>query len=68
VELKGKEKKKKHPKDSVRYSLKQSLKKSLGQGTDLKEAVKCPQGEEENEWIAMNSISENWLIYFYSSI
>jgi len=48
--------KKKSPKDSLRYSLKQSFKKSLGQGVLMKEAVKCPPGENVDEWIAMNTL------------
>jgi len=49
-------KKKKSPKDTLRYTLKQSFKKSLGQGVLMKEAVKCPEGESVDEWIAMNTL------------
>jgi hypothetical protein len=32
------------------------MKATLG-GTELREAVKLPQGEDLNEWIAVNSMS-----------
>ncbi|PRP88978.1 MOB kinase activator-like 3-like [Planoprotostelium fungivorum] len=45
--------KKKHAKNSY---LKQSFKKSLGNGVNLKDAVKCPPGEDRDEWIVMNTM------------
>jgi len=48
--------KKKHPAGSKQYTLKQSLKASLGTGEVIRESVKLPPGENENEWIAMNTI------------
>jgi MOB kinase activator 1 len=32
------------------------MKKSLGQGSNMPEAVKLPQGENKDEWIAMNTL------------
>jgi len=55
VEHKEKMRKKRLNKDSARYTLKQSLKKSLGNGALMKEAVKLPNGEDHDEWIAMNT-------------
>jgi len=49
-------KKKKVPVGSHKYTLKQSLKASLGNGQVIKESVKLPPGEDLNEWIAMNTI------------
>jgi len=43
-------------KGSKRYTLKQSLKRSLGNGVELQEAVKLPESEDLNEWIAMNTM------------
>jgi len=37
-------------------SLKQSLKKSLGKGVNIRDAVKLPEGENLDEWIAMNVV------------
>jgi len=48
--------KKKHPAGSSRYTLRQSLKNNLAGGTLIKDSVICPEGEDENEWIAMNTI------------
>jgi hypothetical protein len=41
-------KKKKIAKGTVRYQLKQSLKASLGNGLDMRDAVKLPPGEVKN--------------------
>jgi len=55
-EFKFKRPKKKIRQGSKQYTLKQSLKASLGNGTMIKESVKLPPGENANEWIAMNTI------------
>ncbi|EGC37754.1 hypothetical protein DICPUDRAFT_53753 [Dictyostelium purpureum] len=54
--IRGNYKPKKHPHGSSRYTLRKSLKSSLAGGTKLKDSVKCPDGEDENEWIAVNTI------------
>jgi len=48
--------KKKIQQGSKQYTLRQSLKASLGNGNMIKESVKLPPGENSNEWIAMNTI------------
>jgi len=55
-EFKLKKQKKKLLVGSRQYTLKQSLKASLGNGQMIKESVKLPPGEDLNEWIAMNTI------------
>jgi len=55
-EFKFKKPKKKIQQGSKQYTLKQSLKASLGNGNMIKESVKLPPGENVNEWIAMNTI------------
>eukprot|EP01132_Coremiostelium_polycephalum_P007733 gene7733-9509_t len=61
--------KKKHTQGSSRYTLRKSLKTSLAGGTLLRDSVKCPIGEDENEWIAMNTIeSYNTMVMCYSFI
>eukprot|EP01112_Ceratiomyxa_fruticulosa_P017274 TRINITY_DN534_c0_g1_i6.p1 TRINITY_DN534_c0_g1~~TRINITY_DN534_c0_g1_i6.p1 ORF type:complete len:216 (-),score=47.87 TRINITY_DN534_c0_g1_i6:419-1066(-) len=47
---------KKHPDGSSYHTLKQSLKASLGTGYIIRESVKLPEGEDLNEWIAMNTV------------
>ncbi|EAL65579.1 hypothetical protein ACTFIW_001476 [Dictyostelium discoideum] len=54
--IRGNYKPKKHPRGSSRHTMRKSLKKNLAGGTVLKESVKCPDGEDENEWIAVNTI------------
>jgi len=56
LEFKFKKPKKKLMVGSRQYTLKQSLKASLGNGQMIKESVKLPPGEDLNEWIAMNTI------------
>jgi MOB kinase activator 1 len=56
LEFKYKKPKKKLTVGSRQYTLKQSLKASLGNGQMIKESVKLPPGEDMNEWIAMNTI------------
>jgi len=56
LEFKFKKQKKKILVGSRQYTLKQSLKASLGNGQLIKESVKLPPGEDLNEWIAMNTI------------
>lgn len=51
---KRKHKEKKLTKQST--DLFQSLTASLGKGTALRTAVKCPEGTDLNSWIAMNSL------------
>jgi MOB kinase activator 1 len=54
--------KKKHIKEGDKfYQLGQYADASLGSG-DLKKAVKCPEGEDINEWLAYNGIT---YFYFY---
>jgi len=48
--------KKKPLKGSLRHGLKQSLKSSLGQGVNMRDAVKVPKEQDKNEWIAMNTM------------
>ncbi|KYQ90874.1 Mob1-like protein [Tieghemostelium lacteum] len=61
--------KKKHPQGSSRYTLRQSLKNKLAAGTVLRDSVKCPENEDENEWIAMLVIeSYNNMINSYEFI
>jgi len=55
-EFKFKRPKKRIQQGSKQYTLKQSLKASLGNGNMIKESVKLPPGENVNEWIAMNTI------------
>lgn len=49
---------KKIKKGTLRHTLKRNLKQNLAKGTftSVKDAVKCPPGENQNEWIAMNVI------------
>jgi len=47
---------KKHLKGTPRYTLKQSLKQSLGSGVKMQDAVKLPKGEDKDDWIAMNTV------------
>ena len=54
VPCKRKHKEKKLTKQST--DLFQSLTASLGKGTALRTAVKCPEGTDLNSWIAMNSL------------
>jgi MOB kinase activator 1 len=49
-------KKKKIKIGSKQYTLKHSLKASLGKGQHLKDCIKLPDDENLNEWIAMNTI------------
>jgi len=56
LEFKFKKPKKKIQQGSKQYTLKQSLKASLGNGNMIKDSVKLPPGENINEWIAMNTI------------
>jgi len=53
---------KKINKDSKRYELHKYAKATLGSGVDLREAVQVPKDEDENEWIASNTID------FYNKI
>jgi len=53
---------KKINKDSKRYELHKYAKATLGSGVDLAEAVQVPKGEDENEWLASNTID------FYNKI
>jgi len=49
----------KTPKDQgndTRATLQKTLKASLGTNVTFAEAVKCPAGEDLNEWLAMNTI------------
>ncbi len=48
--------KRKPSKGTTSYDLKQSFKKSLGQGMIMEDAVRCPKEEELEEWLAMNSL------------
>jgi len=54
--MKGQFKFKKIKQDSKQYELRRVFKAVVGQGNFFKEAVKVPQGENANEWIAMNTI------------
>jgi len=55
-EFKFRKAKKRIPQGSRQYTLKQSLKASLGNGLMIKESVRLPPGENLNEWIAMNTV------------
>eukprot|EP01116_Phalansterium_solitarium_P004884 TRINITY_DN1608_c0_g1_i3.p3 TRINITY_DN1608_c0_g1~~TRINITY_DN1608_c0_g1_i3.p3 ORF type:complete len:110 (-),score=9.74 TRINITY_DN1608_c0_g1_i3:589-918(-) len=62
--------KKKLAKGTTRWGLRQSLKKSLGTGQMMKEAVKCPPGEDPSEWVAMNTMeiyNNTHLVYGFVS-
>eukprot|EP00013_Stygamoeba_regulata_P005108 CAMPEP_0177638912 /NCGR_PEP_ID=MMETSP0447-20121125/5743_1 /TAXON_ID=0 /ORGANISM="Stygamoeba regulata, Strain BSH-02190019" /LENGTH=200 /DNA_ID=CAMNT_0019140909 /DNA_START=80 /DNA_END=682 /DNA_ORIENTATION=- len=43
-------------KGTARYSLRKSMKMSLNSGLSLQDTVKLPEGEDRNEWIAMNTM------------
>jgi len=49
-------KKKKIPKGTATWHLKLSMKKSLGSGMQMKDAVKLPDGEDRDQWLAMNTV------------
>jgi len=52
-----------------RYELHKQLQASLGSGTDLKAAVQLPNGEDLNEWLAVNVIDFfNQINLLYGSI
>lgn len=53
--------KKKVKKGTVRHSMRNSFKASLGAGVELKEAVRLPPGQDRIEWIAMHSMSRRGL-------
>ncbi|EFA77318.1 Mob1-like protein [Heterostelium album PN500] len=48
--------KKKHPQGTSRYTLRKSLKEGFLKGTLVRDSVKCPPGEVENDWIAIHTI------------
>eukprot|EP01119_Soliformovum_irregulare_P022811 TRINITY_DN786_c0_g1_i3.p1 TRINITY_DN786_c0_g1~~TRINITY_DN786_c0_g1_i3.p1 ORF type:complete len:233 (+),score=58.91 TRINITY_DN786_c0_g1_i3:201-899(+) len=50
------QRKKKNAKGSTRHTLKQSMRHTLGSGVSMREAVRLPNGENRNEWLAMNTI------------
>jgi len=54
---------------TVRHSLRQALKLTLGSGASVKESVKLPPGQDRNEWIAMNTIEmQNTVTLIYSLV
>jgi len=55
-EFKSSKPKKKIKIGSKQYTLKHSLKASLGKGEHLKDCIKLPPDENKDEWIAMNTI------------
>lgn len=48
--------KKKFAPDTIRYHLHKQAEASLSAGIDLREAVKCPDDEELNDWIAVHVV------------
>jgi len=56
IKLNAVQKVKKKPQHVRASTLKKTLKMSLGKGISLREAIKCPKGENFEEWIAMNVV------------
>ncbi|EGG20435.1 Mob1-like protein [Cavenderia fasciculata] len=60
---------KKHPAGTTRYTLRKSWKAGLLNGTMIKDSVKCPQGEDENDWVAIHTIEiYNTVNYCYAFV
>jgi len=54
---------------TMRHSLRQALKASLGAGASIKQSVVLPAGQDKNEWIAMNTIEmHNTVTLIYSLV
>lgn len=51
--------KKKFAADTIRYHLHKQAEASLSAGIDIREAVKKPEDEELNDWIAVHGMSAN---------
>ncbi|GAM21002.1 hypothetical protein SAMD00019534_041770, partial [Acytostelium subglobosum LB1] len=61
--------KKKQPQGTARYTLRKSWKSALMGGTMIKDSVKCPPGEDENDWIAIHTIEiYNTMNHCYSLV
>jgi hypothetical protein len=50
----------------MRYSLHKQASASLKSGLDLREIVKLPDSEDEDDWIAVHGKNENENQNFYS--
>ncbi|KAL7718123.1 Mob1/phocein family protein [Entamoeba marina] len=60
--------KKKIPKNTLRYDLHKTIKEGISKGT-IKDAVKCPNAKELNEWLAVNCFDFfNNILLIYSAV